>query len=159
MCSIFLGPFNLVARIPIQPSRAKLFFLLCKNYHNAEICNICFLGTLQANALHLKDIHTLGSIWPGGLSCMKEPFADFFWTWIFKRLKQMCVYVQAAAYCFTGCPIEAYVLIVFAVVDRIVLAWIRQSILFHVLPVLSAGSSQIKSKIVQLMHRQEVYAQ
>ena len=70
----------------------------------------------------MKDIHTLGSIWPGGLSCMKEPFADFFWTWIFKRLKQMCVYVQAAAYCFTGCPIEAYVLIVFAVVDRIVLA-------------------------------------
>jgi hypothetical protein len=94
---------------------------------------------------------------------MKEPFADFFLTWIFKRLKQMCVCVcvcvQAAAYCFTGCPTEAYVLIVFAVVDRIVLAWIRQLILFHVLPVLSAGSSQIKSKIVQLMHRQEVYAQ
>lgn len=125
-CSIFLGPFNLVARIPIQPSRAKLFFLLCKNYHNAEICNICFIGTIQANALHLKDIHALGSIWPGGLSCMKEPFADFFLTWIFKRLKQMCVCVcvcvQAAAYCFTGCPTEAYVLIVFAVVDRIVLA-------------------------------------
>jgi hypothetical protein len=57
MCSIFLGPFNLVARIPIQPSRAKLFFLLCKNYHNAEICNICFIGTLQANALHERYPH------------------------------------------------------------------------------------------------------